>query len=191
MTTDFHVIGIGSSAGGIDPLIKVIKGLPTNIQAAILVVQHIPNGVTSNLRSILSRATSLNVVAVEKSEPLQPGNIYVMALGRALVVEEDYVKLTDRSPDDKINRTVDTLFLSMAEHAKDKCIGIILSGGGFDGIEGAKAIEKYSGLVIVQDPGTAQFPLMPKSLIANDHPDYILTPEDISKKVAEHVAPAA
>jgi chemotaxis response regulator CheB len=54
-------------------------------------------------------------------------------------------------------------------------------------LEGAREIEDAKGLVIVQDPETAQFPLMPYNLIANDHPDYVLTPKDIAEKLTEHL----
>ena len=78
----------------------------------------------------------------------------------------------------------------MASEAGKNCIGIILSGAGYDALEGAKAIEQKRGLVIVQDPITADFPLMPQKLVANDHLDYILQPHEITGKILEFASVA-
>lgn len=185
---DFFVIGIGSSAGGFEPLKTIVGNLPPSINAAFIVVQHIPAERESHLPSILRKLTALTVVSVETIEYIEPGHIYVMAAGKQIKIKDRMIFVESRLPEEKINRTIDYCFQSMATQAKDKSIGIILSGAGYDGLEGAKAIEDNNGLVIVQDPITAQFPLMPQSLIANDHPDYILAPDDINRKIKEKIA---
>ncbi|GAA4915338.1 chemotaxis protein CheB [Mucilaginibacter defluvii] len=187
MEYNFYVIGIGLSAGGIDPLKDIIANLPADINAAIVVLSHVPINSPSKLDSILKPSTRLRVVTVEDSTELQAGHLYVMAAGKQLSLNNGALITSARSPQQKINRTIDHLFISMARDAKDKSLGIILSGAGYDGIEGAKQIEACKGLIIVQAPETAQFPLMPSALIANDHPDYILTPTDIVEKVVKHV----
>jgi two-component system, chemotaxis family, protein-glutamate methylesterase/glutaminase len=185
---DFFVIGIGSSAGGLEPLKTIVKDLPPNINAALIVVQHFPADKESHLPSILRRLTPLHVVSVETIEYLEPGHIYVMAAGKEIKLKDRMVFVEDRTVNDRINHTIDHCFESLATEVKDKSIGVILSGAGYDGLAGAKAIEQQNGLVIVQDPATAQFPLMPETLIANDHPDYILQPADINRKIKEKVA---
>lgn len=187
MEYNFYVIGIGLSAGGIDPLKDIISNLPADINAAVVVLSHIPNNSPSKLDRILRPSTQLNVIAINDSAELKAGNLYVMTEGKQLSLTNGTLVTSDRSTEQKINRTIDYLFTSMALDTKDKALGIILSGAGYDGIEGAKQIEASNGLIIVQDPETAQFPLMPSALIANDHPDYILTPTDIVEKVVKHV----
>ncbi|MCD8739713.1 chemotaxis protein CheB [Mucilaginibacter roseus] len=187
MEYNFYVIGIGLSAGGIDPLKEIIGNLPADINAAVVVLSHIPNNSLSKLDRILQPSTQLTVITVDDSAELQAGHLYVMAEGKQLSLENGKLATSDRSAEQKINRTIDHLFISMASDAKNKSLGIILSGAGYDGIEGAKQIEACKGLIIVQDPKTAQFPLMPSALIANDHPDYVLTPADIVEKVINHV----
>jgi two-component system, chemotaxis family, protein-glutamate methylesterase/glutaminase len=182
---DFHVIGIGSSAGGIDPLKMIIAGLPADINAAIIVIQHLPVDHDSNLHLILQRVTPLNLVRVETIEYIEPGNIYVMAAGKQLQVKDRFLAIGDRFATDKVNRTIDHCFESIAQETASKAIGVILSGAGYDGLEGARAIEDKGGLVIVQDPITADFPLMPQNLIANDHPDHVLTPQQIIEKIKD------
>lgn len=185
MSYPFTVVAIGSSAGGLAPLKEIISGLPRDIGAAIVVISHLSTQIPSNLHRILQKETDMPVLRVEDSAPLEPGNIYVMPEGRVMTVKDRKLSLRQRQSYEKINKAIDAFFLSMADDAREMGVGIILSGGGYDGIEGAKKIEKYNGIVIVQDPETAQFPLMPYSLIANDHPDYILTPDDIVDKIVE------
>lgn len=167
---DFYVIGIGSSAGGFSPLKTIIEGLPADINAALIIVQHIPADHASKMDRILQRLTPLEVIPVETIEYVEPGKIYVMAAGKQMKLQDRFLSVEGRPVEDKINRTIDHCFESIAGSAGNKSIGIILSGAGYDGLEGAKAIEDKEGLVIVQDPVTADFPLMPQNLIANDHP---------------------
>jgi two-component system, chemotaxis family, protein-glutamate methylesterase/glutaminase len=185
---DFFVIGIGSSAGGFDPLKTIISGIAVNINAAIIVVQHIPIDHSSKLDRILQRLTPLKLIPVETIEYVEPGNIYVMAAGKQMKLKDRFLSIKDRPTNDKVNRTIDRCFESIAEEAGDKGIGVILSGAGYDGLEGAKAIEDMAGIVIVQDPVTAEFPLMPQNLIANDHPDHVLAPEQIIDKIVDKVS---
>ncbi|MBL4678948.1 MAG: chemotaxis protein CheB [Mucilaginibacter sp.] len=185
---DFYIIGIGSSAGGLEPLQTIVRGLAGDINAALIVVQHIPVDYASNLDQILQRLTPLNLIPVETIEYVEPGNLYVMHVGKQMILKDRFLSIEERNGDEPTNRTIDRCFESIAKEAGTKAIGVILSGAGFDGLEGAKAIEDNQGLVIVQDPITADFPLMPQNLIANDHPDAILSPENILKKINDHIS---
>ncbi|QXV67206.1 chemotaxis protein CheB [Mucilaginibacter sp. 21P] len=183
---DFYVIGIGASAGGLDPLVKVVSSIPAGTNAAVILNQHLPAGTPSNLGKLVERNTKMKVVVVETIEYIEPGNLYVMASGMQYKLDGRFLQVEDRNVSDKINHTIDTLFFSLAKVVADKSVGVILSGTGTDGLQGAKAIEDQKGLVIVQDPITAEFPSLPKTLIANDHPDYVLNPDEIKKKICEY-----
>jgi chemotaxis response regulator CheB len=87
--------------------------------------------------------------------------------------------LSPRPEEEKINRAIDYFFLSLADDAGDKAIGIIMSGTGTDGVDGCFAVESNGGVIIVQDPSTAHFDGMPMSSIRYDHPDYILSLSDM------------
>lgn len=187
MSYNFSVVGIGSSAGGLVPLKEIISQLPYHLNAAIVLVPHLSTTIPSRLDHILSGITIMPVIKVTASMRISPGKIYVMGEGLMMTIRDGYLRVRPRSPHEKINKAIDIFFTSLAPEVQDKSIAIILSGAGFDGIEGAKKIESYQGIVIVQDPETAQFPLMPSALIANDHPDYVLTPDDIVTKIIEQV----
>jgi two-component system, chemotaxis family, protein-glutamate methylesterase/glutaminase len=186
MKYNFKVIGIGSSAGGLDPMKEIIEQLPADINAAIVVVSHLPAKSPSNLKRILERYTGMPVVKVTDRLSIEKGHVYVLGEGNVMMISNRELVVRPRGEDEKINKAIDHFFESMANDVGSNGIGVILSGAGFDGIEGAKAIENENGLVIVQEPYTAQFPLMPQALIANDHPDYVLTPKEIADKLIEH-----
>ncbi|MFD0793429.1 chemotaxis protein CheB [Mucilaginibacter litoreus] len=179
----FDVVGIGLSAGGLTPLLEIVTKLPADFKGALVILSHLPINNNSNLDQILAKKTDLKVIPVSTIEYVECGRIYVLSVGKEMVLKDGFLHVRERNPDDKINKTIDVFFESLAADAKERSLGVILSGAGHDGIKGAKNIEDQNGLIIVQDPETAAFPLMPSGLIANDHPDYILSPDDIAKKI--------
>lgn len=187
MKNDFKIVGFGLSAGGMNPLLEILEGLPPTINAGLVVVLHLPINAPSKMYQILSQKTKLDVVAVSTIELVEPGKLYVMDAGKELRLLNGFLEVRERDPQEKINKTIDVFFRSLAADAGSQSIGVILSGAGYDGLEGAKQIEDAKGVMIVQDPETAQFPLMPKNLIAYDHPDYVLTPADIANKLTEQL----
>lgn len=76
--------------------------------------------------------------------------------------------------------------MSLALDAEEKAIGVVLSGGGKDGLLGSMEIEKNNGVIIVQYPRTAEHPFMPNSIVVNDMPDAILSPDEISHKIIQY-----
>lgn len=183
MTYSFKVIAFGISAGGIPPLKSILGTLPDDLQVAIVIIPHLHPQYRSQLDHILSRDLLRPVLRVYTGMHIQPGNIYTLPEGQVLSLHNGVFTLSPRPEGEKINKAIDHFFISLAKEAKAQSIGVILSGAGYDGIEGAKKIEDEKGIVIVQDPETAQFPMMPNGLIAFDHPDYVLTPEEIVQKL--------
>jgi chemotaxis response regulator CheB len=184
---DYHLVGLGSSTGGLQPLKTIISGLPSNFRAAVIVVHHAPEDAPDELAQILQAVTALPVVEVETARRILPGHIYLPAFGKPVRLLDHILTVGERPAGQKPNRTIDSCFRSLAREGGEKSICVILSGSGYDGVEGAKAVESNGGLVIVQDPATAKFPLMPIALIANDDPSYILEPQLISDRIARQV----
>lgn len=185
MKYPFKIIAIGSSAGGLAPLQEILGQLPAHLKAAIVIVTHIGRDSETHLDKIIGRVHDMPVYKIENGMHIQPHNTYVIPGGQVLLLKNGLFQLIQRQANEKVNKAIDQFFTSLAAEAGAQSIGIILSGAGYDGIEGAKAIEDKAGVIIVQEPYTAQFPLMPQSLIAFDHPDYVLTPTQIARKIIE------
>ncbi len=184
---DFHVIGIGCSAGGLQPLKTVIADLPPGIPAAVIVVHHASADAPYQIAEVLQQVTPLPVVEVKNTQRIEPGHIYLPEAGQQVKIHNHILSVEGRQPGAKPKGTIDTFFHSLAWDAREKSIGVILSGTDYDGIGGAEAIEAKGGFVIAQDPATAQYPLMPIALIANDNPSFILEPEEISGQIAREL----
>lgn len=176
---DFHIIGIGASAGGLQAIMDLFASLKEEPDAAIVIVQHLKRDVESQLSAILKQRTHLPVERITHGTVVKKNRVYVMPENKKLDIVNGFLYLSPRPEEEKINRAIDHFLTSLANDAKEKAIGIILSGTGSDGVEGCYAIENNGGVIVVQDPSTAHFDGMPMNSIRYDHPDYILAPSDI------------
>ena len=182
MSKPFYTIGIGASAGGQRALIAFLEKLSPNVKAAIVIVTHLMRERKSILTQILSRYSAMPISRVEKNTELQPGHIYVMIENTELEVKGGWLKVKPRNLSFK-NSAVDIFFRSLADDFGDKAIGIVLSGGGNDGLTGTLKINQKGGKVLVQDPNTADVDGMPESVIQYDHPLQILSPAQIAAEI--------
>jgi two-component system CheB/CheR fusion protein len=177
---EFSVVGIGASAGGLEPIRIVLNDLPTNTGVAFVVIQHLATGQESMLPEILSRFTKMSVLKVEDGMRVKPNHVYVIPSGVTMTFRDGLLKLT---PKGKSLRPIDEFLISLALALKMQAIGIILSGTGTDGTEGLKAIKNEGGITFVQDPESAQYPDMPLNAISAECVHFVLPPEGIAKEL--------
>ena len=102
-------------------------------------------------------------------------------------LKDGHLLLRERPAEETINFAIDDFFISLAEDAKEKAVGIILSGMGSDGENGANVIEGYGGIVMVQDPKSAKYDSMPSHVVQEDHPDYVLPAKEMGKHLFEYM----
>lgn len=175
----FDVVAIASSAGGFEPLTKIISGLPSGFPASIIVVQHMESDREDMLVEILSKQTSMRVKVAGDKEKLSASTIYIAKPSRQLMVNPDRTFLYGTT--ERIHYTrpaADVVFITMAISYKERAIGVILSGLDEDGTVGSLAINKLGGKVIAQeDP---KYPSMPKSAVKLDDVDYIVPMDQIA-----------
>src|SRR3954469_15374903 len=146
-----RVVVVGGSAGALEPLREIVRGLPDSFPAPILVTLHLAPGSTSRLPEHLAGIGPLPARHPRSGDSLEAGVIYVAPPDRHLVVHEQLVHLS-RSPRENRHRpSVDALFNSAARWHGPNVIGVVLSGALDDGAAGATAIAAQDGIVIVQD----------------------------------------
>jgi two-component system chemotaxis response regulator CheB len=185
MKYDFWIVAIGSSAGGLNPLKEILSLLPVNANAGFVLVSHLWAGSTSNLNIILSKHSQLPIVKAYHGLKLNRNTIYVIPENQMMTVENGELTLRLRRTDEIINNSINIFFTSLAHDAGEKALGVILSGGGQDGLLGAREIHRCNGNIIVQDPKTAEFPSMPNAVINDDHPKGIYSIKGIAEKISE------
>lgn len=181
---DFPIVCVGGSAGGLDAYTRLLQNLPADMGVAIVIVNHVRTMVTL-LHKILPRFTKMPVELITEKLNIQPNHVFIIPEQRDLHVLNNEFRLKPISkprgwPD------VITIFLhSLTQHWDSKLIAVIVSGYDGDGAEALSGIKKVGGITIAQKPDTALQPDMPKSAIASGFIDFILTPEDIAKKIIQ------
>ncbi|HZI23515.1 MAG TPA: chemotaxis protein CheB, partial [Chryseolinea sp.] len=187
MNNDFFIVGIGASAGGEACLYDFFSNMPLNVNASFIVIRHLKRDFQSQMKFLLSRHTQLPIYTIRNGEEIKPHAIYLMPENTTTRVKDNHLILKGRPAHDNVNHAIDEFLVSLAHEVKEKAIGIILSGMGTDGTNGANAIEEHGGIVMVQDPKSAKFDSMPNSVIANDFPDYILHAKDMGRHLSEYI----
>jgi two-component system chemotaxis response regulator CheB len=176
------IVVVAASAGGHDPMFQIIGALPFPCTAAILVVMHIgPH--PSILPDLLASRGKHPVAFPQDGTSIEPGHIYVAPPDHHMLVQTNAIRLA-RSP--KLHHTrpaADPTFISAAEVYGARAMGIVLSGGGGDGAAGLRSITDHGGISLVQDPDEAATPSMPREAILADHPDAVLSVEEIVRRV--------
>jgi len=142
----------------------MLASLGAAFPAPIVVAQHLDPRVPSHLAAILGKRTPLRVVAVDGREELTSGTVYVVPSDRQVRISDQHVEVRSDSRVGGPKPSIDLLFASAAEVYGDRLIAVVLTGLGSDGTEGARAVKRNGGTVIIEDPRTASFPSMPASL---------------------------
>lgn len=176
---DILLVGIASSAGGLEPMRDLIENAICHKDMAYILVPHLSKDYESNLDKIFKRVTSLTVCPIKDGMEIRACHLYILPPNYYARVEGRNFVLDERT--DKINHAADHLFLSLAKNYGENAIGVILSGAnaGADGSAGVTAIKKSGGHTYAQDPETAIFRGMPDAAIATGNIDSVLTTSQI------------
>ena len=180
----FAIIVIGASMGGVEALQKLTAGLPRDIPAALLVVQHIGR-YASQLPDILNRYGPLPTSHARQGDAIRPGHIYVAPPDHHLLLQDGRIHLTRGPRENWARPSIDPLFRSAARAYGHLTIGVILTGMLNDGTAGLVAIRKAGGIAVVQDPTDAAAPDMPWSALRHAGADYRVPLDRIPPLLAE------
>ena len=175
------LFAFGGSAGGLESLIGIVQRLPRDLPATICVVLHRSPTDSTFLAPVLARTSVLPIIEPQDGDPVESSRIYLAPRDFHLTMKEDRWSL-DREPKQHHMRpAVDPLFVSAAALRGKRAVGVLLSGGGADGVEGLIAIKAAGGLSLVQRPEQARQPSMPLSALREDDVDAALTVEEIAR----------
>ena len=182
------VVGIGASAGGLDPLVRFFENLPRDTGMAFVIVQHLSPDFKSLMDELLARHTPLPIHLVEDGMPVEADHIYLIPAKKEMIVSGGRLLLSERGRQQELTLPIDVFFRSLAQDYGSRAVAIVLSGGGSDGSRGISHVHETGGLVLVQDLDSAQFDGMPKAAIETGVVDHTLRPEDMPRVLLERAA---
>jgi two-component system chemotaxis response regulator CheB len=161
-----EIVAIGASWGGLDVLRNVLRDLPAELNAAVVIAQHrSPESHPTAFRDLLGAVTRLTVREAGDKDELRPGTAYIAAPDYHLLIEPGALSLSTDEPVMFARPSIDVLLESAAESYRERCIGVVLTGANDDGARGLARVAELGGTAIVQDPETAQRDEMPRAAL--------------------------
>lgn len=187
-----QLLVVAASTGGPSALVEMFSWIGSDVQAAALVVQHMPVRFTRTFAERLDRLGGLRVTEAVDGDPLRAGRALVCPGGRCVEVERarDGYAVRVRPPDpiDRYVPSADRALRSVARELGRRVIAVVLTGMGEDGAEGVVAVKRAGGQVLVQSPEDAIIDGMPRSALASGAVDHALPLERLSEQVARLLA---
>ena len=181
---NFPVVCVGGSAGGLDAYIRLLKHLPADMDVAVVIVNHLRK-VATLLHDILPQYTEMPVKLITEKLDIEPNHVFIIPEKRDLHVLNGEFRLKPISKPWGWPDVITVFMKSMTENWNGKLIAVIVSGYDGDGAEALCGIREVGGITIAQKPETAAQPDMPESAIASGCIDFILSPENIAKRIVK------
>lgn len=181
---DFPVVCIGGSAGGLEAYTRLLKNLPADMGVALVIVNHLRT-VATFLHEILPHYTQMPVELITEKLDIVPNHVFIIPEKRDLHVLDGEFRLKPISKPWGWPDVITVFMKSMTQNWDGKLIAVIVSGYDGDGADALCGIKDAGGITIAQKPETAAQPDMPESAIASGCIDFVLSPEEIAKKIIQ------
>ncbi|MGH4122068.1 MAG: chemotaxis protein CheB [Clostridium sp.] len=185
--TDFSIVGIGASAGGLEALSAFLCNVPENSGLGFVIVQHMEKNSKGILVELLQSHTSMKVVQAYENIFVHPDCVYVIPPNKNMSIKHNVIHIFDYTDPHNLMLPIDFFFCSLANDKQARSIGVILSGMGMDGTVGLREIKEKGGGVFVQEPSSAKFDSMPRSAIDASLADDISIVEKMPSKIISYL----
>jgi two-component system CheB/CheR fusion protein len=177
------IVGIGTSAGGLEALEVFFARVPVKSGLAYIVVQHLNPSQKSMLAELLQRVTALSVREASEQMLVEANHVYVIPPNTEMSLLHGRLHLIPPAEPRGMRLPINVLFSSLAREQGALAVGVVLSGMGSDGTLGLLALKAVGGLTVVQEPSSAQFDSMPRSALDADCVDIVARPEDMPGRI--------
>ncbi|MBU3160589.1 PAS domain-containing protein [Clostridium frigoris] len=181
--TNFSIVGIGASAGGLEALSVFLRNVPENSGLAYVIIQHMEKNSKDILVDLLQSDTNMKVVQAYENISVQPGEVYIIPPNKDMTIKDNVIHISDYMHTHTLHFPIDLFFRSLASDKGNRSIGVILSGMGSDGTVGIREIKEKGGGVFIQEPSSAKYDDMPRNAIKTELADVISTVEIMPSKI--------
>ena len=183
-TVAVPVVGIGASAGGLEPICEFLAGVAPISGFAYVVVQHLDPLHKGMLPELLQRVTLMKVAEVADGMLVEADHVYVIPPNRDLAFDGSHFAVLPPSGQRGFRLPIDSFFRALADYGRENSVGIVFSGMGADGTLGLAAIRENGGLTMAQPPSSARFDPMPLSAIAAEVVDIVAPAAEMAVHLA-------
>ncbi len=184
-----RIVVIGTSTGGPRALFEVVQHLPADLRAAVLIVQHMPAGFTKSLAGRLNDVSPLDVREAAEGDSVETGTVLLAPGDFHMVVRAGgRITLEKTPPIHGVRPAVDITMQSVAAVYGASTVGVVLTGMGTDGTQGAIAIRRAGGLVLSEDEATCVVYGMPRSVREAGASDRAVRLEAVAEAIVEAVS---
>lgn len=184
-SSQFPIVCIGASAGGLEPLEQFLSNVPKNSGMAYIVIQHLDPTQKGMLPELLQRVSGMEVVEVEDSMTVKPNRVYVIPSNKTMSILNGVLYLFEPLESRGLRLPIDYFLFSLADDQHENAIGVILSGMGSDGSAGVRAIKEKNGIVLVQNPTEAKYDSMPRNAIDAVLTDIVASASELPLKLID------
>ena len=188
-----ELVVIGVSTGGPDALTKLLLQLPGDFELPVCIVQHMPAEFTGKLAARLDAASELTVREAQAGDRLEAGTVYIAPGDFHMVLESvdghDFIRLNKNPLENSCRPSADPLFRSAAAIHGSRCLGLVMTGMGQDGLRGAEVLYAAGATILVQDEASSVVWGMPKLVAQAGLAEEQVPLDRLAKAVLERVRP--
>jgi two-component system CheB/CheR fusion protein len=180
------IVGIGASAGGLKAFKAFFSRMPADTCMAFVLVPHLDPTHKSLMHELLAKQTGMPVCEAGQGMSVERAHVYIIPPGKYLAIREGVLQLSKPPEARGVQTAIDHFLRSLATDQQEHAVGIILSGTGNHGALGLIEIKLAGGLVMVQQPKSAEYDQMPRSAIDTGLVDYVLPPEQLPEELVKY-----
>jgi two-component system chemotaxis response regulator CheB len=183
--SQFEVVAIGASLGGLHAVETLLEVLPPGYGCAIVIAQHRRADEGSRLCELLGSHCVLPVCEPEDKQPIERGHVYLAPANYHLLVEPGSLSLSIDPPVNHARPSIDVLFESLADAYGPRGIAVMLTAASNDGAAGASAVKRAGGHLLVQEPSSAERADGPLAVLEATTADSVLELHGIGQRLVE------
>ena len=183
----FPIVCLGGSAGAFTAFEKFFTHMPSDSGMAFVIVMHLDPNHKGQIAELIKNYTVIPVQEATDGIQIEPDHVYIIPPNKDMGIHNRKLLLLNVAKPNGYRQPIDYFLQSLADDQWNKAVGIIFSGMGSDGETGVRMIKEKLGMVMVQDPETAQYNSMPLAAIGTNLADYVLSPEEMPIKLIQYL----